>query len=122
MQVPLSVESTVVSDDEDYQDNDVPPPSKPRRTLWSQLTGLLIGRTRAEEEARQPHHYPNTTIFNINGPTINDNPPPIVIEEEEEGQTTTVASKLLQYPQRFGHISFRKLKKMAQYKIIPSNL
>ena len=73
----------MVSDNEDDQGEYFPPPANPQRTMWSQLTGIQIGRTQAEEEAQQPNHYPTTTTFNLNGPTIDENPLPLVIEEKE---------------------------------------
>ena len=69
IQGPLIAESTVVSDAEDDQDDNVPPPANLRRNMWYKLTGLQIGRTQSEEEEQQPHHSPNTTTFNLDNPT-----------------------------------------------------
>ena len=117
-----TADTKVVSDNEDDQDDYFPPPANPQQTMWSQLTGIQIGRTQAEEEAQQPNHYPTTTTFNLNGPTRYDKPSPILLEEDKESQPTTSASELIQYHQVFVRISYRKLKKMEQHDIITRHL
>ena len=116
---PAVDEQPVVSDsDEDEEEPTKLPWSL--SSLWSRRTGLPSTFQEGEPEKDLPTERP--TDFNLNGPTIDNRPPPIVIEEEEDRQPTTATAELLQYHQRWGHISFRKLQIMAKRGIIPSHL
>ena len=94
----ITSHTSVISDDK-YDD---PPPKHSKRSFWYRLTGLLIGRKQAEEEAKQGIHHSSNTDFNLNVPA--NSPKMVVIEEQEQKQPTTPASELLGYHHRFGYI------------------
>jgi hypothetical protein len=119
----LAQETQPVSDDEhdDGADDDFTPPTSPKPTFWSKLTGLprrFTPTKDSEEEATET--TPVTTMFNLDGPT--NGPKPVVIEEEEDKQPTTATQELLRYHHRFGHVSFAKLQNMAKQNILPRHL
>ena len=115
-------ETQLVSDDEERKDeDDFKPLPRPRQTLWSKLTGLPKRITKVSKDSEEEDEAsPITTTFNLDGPT--QGPRPVVIEEEEDRQPTTAAQELLRYHQRFGHVSFAKLRNMAKQNILPRHL
>ena len=125
---PVTIESSqIVSDDEgEDEDCDVKMTTNhstyQKPYLWSKVTGLPISPSQAQEEAKTLNKKSTQTSadFSINGPQ--ELPPPVTIEEEEEKQPTSAAAELLRYHQRFGHVSFAKLKNMAKQGIIPRRL
>ena len=103
-----ALEAGMVSDDEDDDDLNHTPPMEDTATLphtdWGSST------------------TPKQTSFDLDGPSIPRTNQPTIITDEEDRQPDTDTGQLLQYHQRFGHISFGKLQIMAKIGILPRNL
>ena len=122
----MAMPPSVVSDNENDDKDDVPPPDSPtKKTMfWSRLITLFSREPTSTATAR-------TTKFNLNEPTTRSTSRPIsshgttptVIEEEEEQRTpTSKEEKVLRYHHRFGHISNAKLQNMARKNVTPRYL
>ena len=115
---PIIVDANIISDSED--DEDIVPAARSQpTTTWQPTTGLP-SRPRPKPDEELPS--PTPVHFHLNGPTTLPRPTPVVIEEEEDKQPTTATAELLQYHQRWAHVSFPKLREMARMGIIPSRL
>lgn len=120
---PITVqEAGIVSDDEN-DDDDIPPSThaiaQPRRSLWSRVTGLPLGKGNASDNQQTSDDSQTRTDFNLDGPAPHK---PVIIEAEEEKQATTDTDLLLRYHHRFAHLSFAKLQEMAKQNVIPTRL
>ena len=119
----------VVSDDEDTADDDDDVDTgqqdednnEPRQGFWSFLSTPLRSKPRQTPSATPE---PRTTAFDLDGTDLMDKDGPAIVENEveEEKEPTSAQEELLRYHIRFGHISFAKLKNMAQQNIIPRHL
>jgi hypothetical protein len=101
----LSYDSNVISDDEAEIDSD----------------------NESDEDVLQDEIDPNdrqdplTTDFNLNGPSgLQD--VPMVIPNEEDTIPETDQAEFLQWHHRLGHISPKKIRKLAQLGILPNKL
>ena len=97
-------------------------------------TGFVSeGESSDEEDAeeledceRHPREEPLEAEFNLDGPPEGSKAArkqlPIVIEEEEDRQLDNTSAELLRLHQKFVHISFRRIQRMAKRGILPRKL
>jgi hypothetical protein len=70
---------------------------------------------------REPADTRTTTDFNLGGP-LERQDIPAIIEDEEDRIPQDVSAEFLRWHQRLGHISPKKIKIMAEYRILPKRL
>jgi Reverse transcriptase (RNA-dependent DNA polymerase) len=112
----IAMDSTLVSDDEDddESDDEITNPAVPRREREKEQSG--------HDETESPESQLNTTEFDLNGPTEEDEQCEEVNLIEEDVQPTNMAAEILQIHHRMGHAPFAKLQEMAKQGALPRRL
>ena len=120
---PLAMPAGIISNDEDFDNDDVnpdPPPTVAHH--WAPPTA-------APTHDASPQQTPLETDFNLNGPSITDSEggkmpatTPNVIIDEENRQPGNEMAQLLMAHHQYGHASMRKLQTMAAQGVLPKHL
>jgi hypothetical protein len=117
----IAFDSTIVSDNEDDDD--------PNEDQWNPIVFEREREPLPENRDDQPasdsdpeQSQPNTTGFDLNGPSGETEQCEEVNLIEEHVQPTNLAAELLQIHHRMGHAPFTKLQEMAKQGAIPTRL
>ena len=118
---PIAMPTSVISDDEGDDENDVDEIAPPTRNpAWQPITDV-------------PTRQVNEVQFDLNGPPttapggekhlniVIQDYPNVVIDEEEKQPLSDMAELLLTH-HKYGHISMKKLQEMAKQGILPRRL
>ena len=113
---PVTSFPTVVSDDEDEEDENAGYDSDAE--LQSRFPGEATETDVREEGVAEDETIPEPTIFDMN---FEDGEPPHLVEDDENENKELPEQDMLRMHYRLGHLSFNKMKVMSFLGILPKS-